>query len=514
MERKFNTKGICVPEKHYMVDLTERVRLIEHEYIEPGEYFVINRARQYGKTTTLSLLANHLSDDYLLVKTSFEGKEEYFVSRSIMVGGLFRIFRETLKNKEPRLAAIFEPEVNEIYPMDDLETRITELCKKSDKYVVLMIDEIDKAADFDVFVTFLGKLRDMYIVREMDGKPAIKSVILAGVTDIKNLKSKIRDEKEGQSNSPWNIAADFNIDMSFSEEQIAGMLSEYEADHHTGMDVQALAYVLRDQTSGYPFLVSAICKHIDEVSHDWTITGVHAAIAIMIYRSTTLFDSIVVKLNNNPEFRAMIEAMLLQGARIIYTKTDSRISTGLMFGILKDNGAEVGVSNKIFETVIYNHLASEQRTDFTDTDVRLSTLYLHDGRLDIEALLDGFATHAKAVSNKKIKMNETLWKYRFLDHLRGAVNGTGHFSVESETRDGKRIDVKVYYKLDEFIVELKIWHGEKKERDAYDQLANYMMGESKNRGYLVSFCGLRTPPERGKWISYNGVRIYEVVVEY
>lgn len=49
-------------------------------------------------------------------------------------------------------------------------------------------------------------------------------MILAGVYDIKNLKLKIRPEEEHKYNSPWNIAARFNLDMSFSAEEISLML--------------------------------------------------------------------------------------------------------------------------------------------------------------------------------------------------------------------------------------------------------------------------------------------------
>ena len=45
----FNTTGLCVPEKHYMVDLTERLVQIK-AMVDAGKYFTINRARQYGKT--------------------------------------------------------------------------------------------------------------------------------------------------------------------------------------------------------------------------------------------------------------------------------------------------------------------------------------------------------------------------------------------------------------------------------------------------------------------------------
>lgn len=42
------------------------------------------------------------------------------------------------------------------------------------------------------------------------------------------------------------------------------MLGEYEKDHHTGMFPQAVAEEICAYTSGYPVLVSGICKYIDE----------------------------------------------------------------------------------------------------------------------------------------------------------------------------------------------------------------------------------------------------------
>jgi hypothetical protein len=63
---------------------------------------------------------------------------------------------------------------------------------------------------------------------------------------VKHLKGRIRPEEAGKENSPWNIAADFTIDMSLSEDGMKGMLNEYEKDHHTGMDVSAIAKVIRN----------------------------------------------------------------------------------------------------------------------------------------------------------------------------------------------------------------------------------------------------------------------------
>lgn len=58
--KEFNTTAICIPELHYMVDTTEKIRQIE-KLIAHGDYFTINRARQYGKTTTISTLFRNCS---------------------------------------------------------------------------------------------------------------------------------------------------------------------------------------------------------------------------------------------------------------------------------------------------------------------------------------------------------------------------------------------------------------------------------------------------------------------
>ncbi|MCD7885833.1 MAG: hypothetical protein LUI87_19410 [Lachnospiraceae bacterium] len=75
--KKFNTTGVCVPGIHYMVDTSAANRQIIEKYIVPGEYFTINRARQYGKTTTLELLCRQLGEDYLVLDISFEAADEY-----------------------------------------------------------------------------------------------------------------------------------------------------------------------------------------------------------------------------------------------------------------------------------------------------------------------------------------------------------------------------------------------------------------------------------------------------
>ena len=102
-------------------------------------------------------------------------------------------------------------------------------------------DEVDKAADNQIFLALLGLLRDKYLERQKGRGLTFCSVILAGVHDIKNLKIHMRPENAHSYNSPWNIAADFDLDMSFDSAGISGMLAECEQDHATGMDTEGIA---------------------------------------------------------------------------------------------------------------------------------------------------------------------------------------------------------------------------------------------------------------------------------
>ncbi len=66
MEKIFNVSGACRPDRHYMVDLKDRLDAIR-KMVDRGQYFTINRARQYGKTTVLRALADDLEHDYVVV---------------------------------------------------------------------------------------------------------------------------------------------------------------------------------------------------------------------------------------------------------------------------------------------------------------------------------------------------------------------------------------------------------------------------------------------------------------
>ena len=257
-----------------------------------------------------------------------------------------------------------------------------------------MIDEVDSASNNQVFVDFLAQLRGYYLAR--DDMPIFHSVILAGVYSIKNLKLKLRPESEHQYNSPWNIAASFKIDMSFSETQIAGMLQEYEDDYHTGMDIQSVAREIYAYTSGYPVLVSAICKYIDEdISHDdasdsqkqpWSEIGIVQAVKNIQVENIPLFESMIRHLDDYPVMKKMFQAILFQGSEFTYNPDVKEINLACMFGYATEKNGKVQIANRIFETRLYDYFYSEEELSNTIIQAakRDKSYFIHDGRRDME----------------------------------------------------------------------------------------------------------------------------------
>lgn len=405
MRKRFNTTGLCYPDEHYMVNIDKRLDETK-ALVDRGEYFVINRARQYGKTTTLNLLADVLKDEYAIFSISFEGMgEEVYASADSFCQNFYsllndELFYHTVNGIPSIISAELEKWTGELpgRGMGGLSEFISHMCREAKKPVVLIVDEVDQASNHEIFLTFLGMLRKKYLARRK--QPTFHSVILAGVYDIKNMKLKIRSSKEHQYNSPWNIAADFMVDMSFSASDIAGMLSEYEKDICTGMNVFKMGELIFSYTSGYPFLVSRLCKILDEylpgresfpdLPAVWTKEGFLEAVKILLAESNTLFDDMVKKLKDFPELRHVIYSILFQGEHVPYNVYNEVINLGIMFGFIKrsPDDESIMVSNRIFETQLYNLFLSEELLNSSIYKAASSekefNRFVKDGRLDIE----------------------------------------------------------------------------------------------------------------------------------
>jgi len=521
--REFNVTGLCVPGKHYMADTSDKISQIMR-FVERGKYFSINRGRQYGKTTTLFLLEKQLPKEYTIISISFEAvSDSIFETEANFCQGLLNRCADYLEKKDLPMAQEWKDTT--VTDFDLLGKFITKICR--DKKIVLMIDEVDKSSNNTIFLKFLGILRDKYLRRNAGEDHSFLSVILVGVYDIKNLKLKMiqagtHELKDGEKriNSPWNIAIDFDVDMSLSVKEIASMLTEYENDYKTGMDIEAIAKEIREYTNGYPYLVSRICQNIDEkLNKDWTISGVLQAVQKILFEDSTLFDDLFKNIESSPDLKELLRDLTVGDRDCTYNRDNQAIQIAAMFGIVEKRGTKVAVHNRIFEVRITNYFASEKEASERSFKLRASKAGITDkNKLDMALLMQRFANHYYEIYNARdINFLERECRLLFITYLRAIINGNGFYYLESETREGERTDVIVDYNTELFIVELKLWRGEVARENAYKQLTDYLDYKNKDVGYLLTF-DFRKTENVGKpqisWVERYGKKIYDVIVGF
>ncbi|MDE7318374.1 MAG: AAA-like domain-containing protein [Lachnospiraceae bacterium] len=530
MGKRFNTTGICYPDEHYMVNLDSRLNELTR-LIDQNEYFTINRARQYGKTTTINLLAERLSDQYSVFFISFEGiSDDVYAAESSFCRRICGLLSNALfygetngisRSAAADCAGIADGSADaNLFTLSNL---ISKLCMEAGKPVVLMIDEVDQAADQRIFLSFLGMLRDKYLKRKR--QPTFCSVILASVYDIKNLKPKIRPDSAHQFNSPWNIASDFSVDMNFHVPDIAGMLAEYEQNAHTGMDIPLISAEIYEYTSGYPFLVSRICKIMDEIlprreafptkPSVWKIQGIREAVKILLLESNTLFDDMVKKLNDFPDLKKMLYAMLFRGEKFPWNSDTHIINIGLMFGFMDRVQDTVVISNRIFETRLYNLFLSE---DLINSKIYKAAsldknMFVQDGQLDMELVLKRFTdTFTELYGDSGETFLEENGRRFFLLYLKPIINGIGNYYIEARTRNMRRTDVIIDYRGRQYVCELKIWRGEEYNRRGEQQLIDYLQDYHLTEGYMISFNFNKKKKTGVRKIRIDGRMLVEAVV--
>ena len=534
MAKEFNVTGICLPKLHYMVPLEGRLEQISR-LVKKGDYFVINRGRQYGKTTLLRGLKDYLKKEYLVISMDFQAFEEAKFENSVIFSKAFSQYFIQLAgsmrpNPDHRLQRLFldwkgaMQDEKGSFSLFELFFYLREFCALAPRPVVLMIDEVDSASNNQVFLDFLAQMRRQYL--ERDETVTFQSVILAGVYDIRNLKQKIRSENHHKTNSPWNIAAPFEVDLNFSAEDISKMLAEYEDDYRTGMDLSDVSREIFDYTSGYPYLVSELCRLIDEKvagtpeypdrTAAWTRQGILAALRMLLLEKNMLFDSLAHKLEDYPELQDMVFSLLFTGKTIAYSQMNPAIDLAMMFGFVKRDNARVVIANRIFETVLYNmYLSNEELkgSALYRSSLQDKNQFLVGGHLNMRLVLEKFVEHfTELYSDCEDRFIEDTGRRYFLLYLRPIINGTGNYYIEARTRDLRRTDVIVDYNREQFVVELKIWHGEEYHQRGEAQLLGYLEDYHLKKGYMISF-NFNKKKQTGvfeRWI--NGRLLLEAVV--
>ncbi len=128
-------------------------------------------------------------------------------------------------------------------------------------------------------------------------------------------------------------------------------------------------------------------------------------------------------------------------------------------------------------------------------------------------VLEKFVVHFTDIYGKNDeKFIEACGRKFFLLYLKPIINGVGNYYLEAQTRDARRTDVIVDYRGEQFIVELKIWHGNEYNERGEEQLLDYLDYYRIREGYMLSFNFNKKKETGVKEVRMGDKTIVEAVV--
>jgi hypothetical protein len=377
-----------------------------------------------------------------------------------------------------------------------------------------------------LFVSFLALFRDKYLDR--DREPTFHSIVLAGVHDVKSLKLKIRQGEERKYNSPWNIATEFTVDMNLHPDEIMPMLADYMQENGITMDTQLIADRLFYLTSGYPFLVSQMCKIVAEEilpqtgAKEWTEADVNKAFQIILRKKEIAnFDTLIKNLQDYQDLYDLVFLVAIDGEVMEYQADNPTINLGTLHGIFAaSEEGTLKIQNRIYRERIANYMISKWRIDNLGRDKidagefdYVSQYHLPNKALDMQKVLVNFqAFMKKEYSGKDRKFVERDGRLIFLAFIKPIINGAGYDFKEPQISEEKRLDVVITYHQHQYVAELKIWRGPAAHTKGVAQLVDYLDRMGLDTGYLLIFDHNKKKTWGKDWLDVKGKRIYWVRV--
>jgi hypothetical protein len=274
------------------------------------------------------------------------------------------------------------------------------------------------------------------------------------------------------------------------------MLAEYVEGTGVTMNQSEIAERLYYYTSGYPFLVSALCQIIDEDLLErscWRAAHVEEAVNRLLVQSNTNFEHLIKNLENNQEFSELVEQLVVFDKPIAYNQDSPLIHLGLLYGVFACRHDQVAIHNRLYQERIYNYLTSKlEVASLIHTSLERYTFQqdflLPDSTLAIERVVLKFQEFMKQeYSPRDTAFLERNGRLIFFAFLRPILNGRGYAFKEPQISEEKRLDVIITYGARKYLIELKIWRGEQKHQKGLEQLSDYLDRSSLETGYLIIF---------------------------
>ena len=506
--RSFGTRGRVYPDKHYIVPRTDEITDFINR-IKEGRYIVLFAPRQTGKTTFFRFAAEALTTEeqnYFPIQLNFEEYEDYSVS------DFYASFHREICKEIEKVFQRRDKIPSETLVQFLANTKITDNVSAREFFeclssfldsqfentqkIVLIIDEFDAIPQAAV-KGFLHSLRNIYLSDELQ---CPHSVSIVGVKSITQLNYD-------RSISPFNIQDEFNL-QNFSFEQVSELLMQYTDEVGQDFDPEVIV-TLHKQTGGQPFLVNRFAQILTEeldIPKTETIRMGHFLTAHeqMLEEQNTNIQHLLTNVRRDRRFEKLLMRITSYERGLPFTLDNEIINELVMYGVIKKGDDRMcEIVNPIYQHRIMQafkpivngleetYFSEESDKDFID--------YVSPaGEIELGALLDNFKDFVARAGFRILEVPETPQEYvgqnllyAYLDHFIRIANAD--MFLEVQTGRG-RIDLLIIHNARKYIVETKIWEGERYYQAGKKQLVAYLKTEKADEGYYVVF-DHRTNPE-------------------
>lgn len=496
--KTFQTEGPIIPGKNYFVKRQGEIDDFLSR-VEEGKYIVIFAPRQTGKTSFFYRAVDELRKDaeYIPLEMNFETYsedeiEEFYknIGEELKYGIRERLEKLNIPHFEEISTWLDE---QEIYTHSSLEEFLREFNNHlPESKVVLIIDEFDGIPK-DALKNFLHTLRKIYHIKGRDSnKNYLHSVSIVGVKSVSQLDFD-------RSVSPFNIQGEFHL-KNFTQEQVGELLAQYTWEVGQEFEPTVIG-LIHQKTAGQPFLVNRLAQILTEeldMPKTETITQEHfrEAYNILLERDNTHFQHIRRNIKRVAEFKNILLQTIFNEKGVRFNIHNDDISELVTYGLVrKDEGGYCIIDNPIYQNIVintFNPLINGLETEYLpDEPLAFGDYIARDNSIRLEALIDDFIKHIKRSAYKILEFpsppQEFVGQYLLLTYLDIFVSEIGaHIYSEVATGRG-RMDIILLHQERKYIIETKLWAGEKRYQEGKRQLARYLKSEQVNEGHYLVF---------------------------
>ena len=518
--RRFGTQGPVNPEQHYVVPRTEELTEFIKR-VKEGRYIVIFAPRQTGKTTffyaAMDILASE-APTYLPIHLDFEAYKN--LAPSDFYSNLTEDIREEIENIYYKRGEEPSETLRDFLENTTLTDNVSMLRGfralarvLENQQVVLLIDEFDGIPPA-IVSDFLYALRRIYISRTSPRCP--HSLGIVGVKSIAQLNYD-------RSVSPFNIHDDFAL-PNFTLAQTQELFGQYTTEVGQAFAPE-VTEAIHKQTSGQPFLVNRFAQILTEeldIPKTETITMTHFSQVHrqLLEERNTNIEHLLTNIRKDRRFETILMQIVSYENSVQFNPDNDIINELATYGVITrgaDRRCEIVnpiYLHRIIQTFkpIVNGLESDYFPQDTDGFQYLTP----DGQIQMERLLDNFRDFIARAGFRILQVPETPQEFigqhllfAYLDQFVNSVNGAMYMEVP--TGRG-RMDLIILHNQRKYIVETKIWRGERGYADQKQQLAAYLATEGVTEGYYVVFDHREAPEPRTETEAINGLTIRSYVI--